>query len=95
LINGLKEKWVGSVLPPDEQHRLIIIIATMATKERQPKRDNSQKEWWKDEESDVECPITLELISQLTYPPFILGSSKFDGVALGVRHSSTAKMHLL
>mmetsp|Transcript_35551 Transcript_35551/g.86005 ORF Transcript_35551/g.86005 Transcript_35551/m.86005 type:complete len:744 (+) Transcript_35551:167-2398(+) len=38
--------------------------------------------WWKDEEVDVECPITLEPISSLPYPPYILQGNKFDGVAL-------------
>ena len=35
-----------------------------------------------DDEDDVECPITLELISSLPYPPYVLQGNKFDGVAL-------------
>lgn len=36
--------------------------------------------WW--EQLDDECPITLEPLSSLPYPPFQLGPSLFDGVAL-------------
>lgn len=54
------------------------------SKERHNKdKDNKQPPalWW--ETLDEECPITLEPLSSLPYPPFSLGgSSLFDGVAL-------------
>ncbi|KAG7342048.1 hypothetical protein IV203_007140 [Nitzschia inconspicua] len=45
------------------------------------KSSMSDCEWWK--QSDLgECPITLEDISTLSYPPFLLRQNYFDGFAL-------------
>ena len=39
--------------------------------------DNNNALWW--ESLDDECPITLEPLSSLPYPPFLLSSNYFDG----------------
>jgi hypothetical protein len=43
----------------------------------------SQWCWWKNKESNLgDCPITLEALSTLPYPPFLLRQNYFDGLAL-------------
>lgn len=42
----------------------------------------SSKEWWKHRSDLGECPITLEPLSTLPYPPFLLRRNYFDGFAL-------------
>ena len=46
------------------------------------KKSEGAGEWWKELNDDQECPITLEPLNSLPYPPFRLGSSLFDGLAL-------------
>ena len=59
------------------------IILTMSSMplESAPASSESAPDWWKT--SDLgECPITLESLNTLPYPPFVLHRSYFDGFAL-------------
>ena len=44
-------------------------------KQQQTLKSERQFFWWQSLDDDIECPITLEPISSLPYPPFALSNS--------------------